>query len=932
VLCSEAEGHLAAAATDARHIVGREAELAGLGKFLETNPPQGALVITGGAGIGKTTLWEAGVEAARERGHRVLVARPSESERQLSLAALADLLREVEADVICRLPTPQAHALEVVLLRATPSGRPPAPRAIAAAFLGVVRELACAERVLVAVDDVQWLDPQSAEALAFAVRRLDANASFLLAERTGTSSPLIGPLDSRLLDRIEVGGLSLGATRRVLSERLGVSLPHRALRQLFEATAGNPLFALEIGRVFAERGVPAAGEPLPVPRDLQALVTDRIAGLPAATRELLLAAALLARPESETLRRALGGTLEVELEPAEGAGIARLERGRVAFAHPLHAAGVVASATPADRLRMHRRLAEAAREPEQRARHLALGLDGRDEAAAKRIGAAAGEAFLRGASSAATELAELALEVGDPESDERPARLLAVASYLQWAGDPDRARAALAAVDDWSDWPRLLRARAQGQLLSAVYWTDGAVAACELGERLLTGSPPAEVAAEIHAFLSGSHEVDFERAVEHGNAALALLETFGDDADPAALARALTFHVRNRLVLGLGFERHLFDRVVELEERLAEEGRPSERVSANFANWFKHFDDLETSRSMLEQRLAEAVAIDDEFTKVASLMHLGLTECWAGRLLLARDHLASAGRIVDELGARNVGVIGMSALIEAHIGDADAVRALAARAVAEQGELTGREAYETYLGAGVGLLALSLGEAEEADRLLAVVMQGLEAGAIREPGIFRVHGNAAVAAVGVGHLERAERIADALAGHAERTGHRWSRAVSERVRALISAERGELEAALTHADVALAAHDEVPMPFERARTLLVKGVIERRARRRARARATLEEAASEFERMGARLWAKRARGELARVGGRSSQVENGLTPSEQRVVALAAQGLSNKEIAGQLFVSVHTVEVHLSHAYAKLGVRSRSQLPRVTEV
>lgn len=916
--------------TRGRYIVGRQAELAALDGFLEANRPSSAMVLAGGAGVGKTTLWEACVESARERGICVLVARPSESETQLSLAALADLLDPVDADVVAGLPAPQAHALEVALLRVAPTGRSPVPRAIAAAFLGVVRELARSRPVLVAVDDVQWLDSASGDALAFAARRLDGDdAFFLLAERTGTSSPVVSALESREPVRLEVAGLSLGAIRRVLSEQLGLGLSRRALRQLFEATAGNPFFALEVGRVLAEGGATAAGDPLPLPHDLQALVSRRISRLPEASRELLLGAALLARPQAETLRRLHSGSLEADLEPAERAGIARLERGLVSFAHPLHSAGVVASATAAERLRMHRRLSKAAPEPEERARHLALGVEGRDERVATTIHAAAREAFLRGAASAAAELAELALEVGEPESDERPERVLVLASYLHWAGDPGRARGVLEAIDDWIRWPSRLHARAQGQLLAAVYWTDGAVAASELGERLLAGSLPDEVSAEVHAFLSGSYEVDFERAAEHSDAALALLDTFGEDADPATLARALTFHVRNRLVLGLGLERHLFDRVVELEERLAEESWAGERVSSNFGNWFKHFDDLETSRNMLEQRLAEAVAVDDEFTQIATLMHLGLTECWSGRLRLAREHLAAAGRIVDELGARDVGIIGMTALVEAHLGEAEAVRALAARAVAEQGELKGHEAYEIFLGAGIGLLALSRGDVEEADRHLGVVVRGLEAGGIREPGIFRVHGNAAEAAVGAGDLARAERIADILVDHAERTGHRWSRAVGDRVRALLCAEQGDLEAALAHADAALSVHDELEMPFERARTLLVKGTIERRARRRARARMALEEAAGAFERIGARLWAERARDELSRVGGRTRQAESELTPTERRVVQLAAEGLSNKEIASALFVTVHTIEVHLSHAYAKLGIQSRSQLSRV---
>jgi DNA-binding CsgD family transcriptional regulator len=910
-------------------VIGRDAELAALLGFVQERGGARALVLRGGPGVGKTTLWRAGIEAAREQGARILAAAPSESETKLSYAAVADLLEGLEPDLLGSLPAPQARALEVALLRVRPGRRPPEPRAVAAALLGVLRELGRARRVLVAVDDLQWLDPSSAEALAFAARRLGSDVSFLLSERSGTSSPLHGSFGDADARRLEVVGLSLGAIRGVLAEQLGLRLPRWALRRLYTATAGNPLFALEVGRILMERGVTAAGEPLPVPHDLQAAVAARVSGLPAATRGLLLTAALLARPEAETLRRARGRDIEPELEPAERAGIARLERGLLVFAHPLHAAAVVGSATAAERRRTHRRLADAAREPEERARHLALGVEGRDEAVAAAIHAVAGEAFLRGAAPAAAELAELALAVGDPDSGERPARQLALASYLQWAGDPERARRVLEAVDDWDRWPPVLRARAAGQLLSAVYWTDGAVAACELGERLLADSLPDDVAAEINAFLSGSHEVDFERAAAHGNAALALLERLGDEADPAARARALTFHVRNRLVLGLGFERDVFDRVRELEERLAEEGWPGERVSSNFANWFKHFDDLDTSRTMLEQQLADAVAVDDELTQIASLMHLGLTECWAGRFPPARDRLAAAGRIVDEIGARNVGVIGMTALVEAHCGNSEAVRALVARAAAEEGELDGREAYEIFLRAGIGLLELSLGGFEEADRHLSLVLQGLEEGGIREPGIFRIHGNAAEAALAVGDLDRAERIAGVLADHADRTGHRWSRAVGERTRALVSGERGELEAAVAHADAALLAHDSLPMPFERARTLLVAGVVERRANRRSRARRALAEAAHEFERMGARLWARRANEELSRVTGRPPRATGELTPAEQRVVRLAADGLSNKEIASALFVAVNTVEVHLSHAYAKLGVRSRSQLQRV---
>jgi len=675
-----------------------------------------------------------------------------------------------------------------------------------------------------------------------------------------------------------------------------------------------------------ERGTTPAREPLPVPADIRELVGTRVAALPQPTRELLLAAALLAQPDADTLRSALGRPLDTDLDPAERAGIAVLDGGVVAFAHPLHAAAVVASATAAERRRMHRRLAKTAPELEERARHLALAVEGSDETAATTIHAAAREAFLRGAPAAAAELAELALETGEPESPARPERVLDLAAYLQWAAEPARARTVLEAIDDWTGWSPALRARAWGELLASVYWSEGAVAAAERGERMLGESPPAEVQAVVHAHLSHYCEFDLERAAAHGDAALALFEMLGDDADPAALARALTMRVRSRLVLGLGLERRLIAQVLRLEERVARERPASERVSSRFGQFFKHVDDLETSREWLERYLAEAIDAHDEIVQGTMRMHLALTECWAGNLRLALEHLAALERIGDALGSRNVGLLSARALVQAHVGDADAVRSIEARALAEHGD-PGEEVWGIYLGAAVGLIELSLGNGQAADERFTAVLRALEASAYREPGVFRVHGNAAEAAVAVGDLERAEQIAANLADHAERTDHRWSRATSERVRALVSAARGDLETALAHAERALSEHDGLPMPFERARTLLVKGVIERRARRRARARLLLEEAASEFERMGAQLWAERARNELERVGGRRPSGEE-LTPAEQRVVALATEGLSNKAIAQSLFVSVHTVEVHLSHAYAKLGVRSRGQLAR----
>lgn len=908
-------------------IVGRERELEQVTAFVAGALPSHALVVEGAAGIGKTTLWEAALARARAAGTRVLVARGGAAEAKLSLAGVFDLLATVADDVLAELPAVQRAALEAALLRSEPGRRPPGPRTLATALLTALRALAREGTVLVAVEDAQWLDRSSQEALAFAVRRLEgADARVLLTLRSGTPSPLAEALERRTTTRLELPGLSLGATRKLLSERLGLALPRRILLATHAATQGNPLFALEIGRRLAQRGPADANEPLPVPDDLPSLVGVRVARLPQGTRELLLAAALSSRPRAETIRALLGRPLEDDLEPAEREAIASLRGGLVVFAHPLHAAAVVDAATTAERRRMHRRLAEVTDGLEERARHLALSVEGGDERAAATVHAAAQDALSRGAVTAAAELAELAVELGEGGSPEQPARLLDLAALLRLAGEPARGHAFLSAVSDWSSWPPALEARGRGQLLLATYWANGASAAVDLGERMLAEEAlEDEVRATVHTYLAGCCEFDLERSARHLTVALDLLERPRFDPDPGTLAHALALRVRNGVLLGEGLDHALLGRVAELEGRLSPERFATEAMSPYLAVLHKHVDDLETSRTRLQGLLDDAIDTANEVGEMVARMHLVLTELWAGDLPAAEAQLARVDARVEEHGSRNVFLLSVGALVAAHTGDAAAVRTAAAALEAEHGD-PGAEVYGIYLASAIGLLELSLGDAEAADATFRALLATLEAGGHREPGIFRVHANAGEAAVAVGDLERAERIAASLAAHADRTGHRWSRASSERVLALVAAARADLDTARDLAERARAGYESLAMPLERARALLVAGVVERRARRRARARELLDEAARELDRLGARLWAERARAELGRVSGRARRDATELTPAELRVVELAAEGLPNKEIAGRLFVTVHTVELHLSHAYAKLGVRSRSQL------
>src|SRR3954471_6113157 len=338
------------------NIVGRDVELAAVGELVESGR---ALVLTGEVGIGKTALWSAGVEAAGERGLRVLAAQPASAEIRLSFAALGDLL---DGQPLAGVPAPQRRALEVALLREEPHGAPPEPRAIAAGFLSALRTLT---PLMVAIDDVQWLDAPSADAVAFAARRLGgAPVRFLLTRRRATA------LDHALrAECLRVGPLGLGAVRSMLAERLGLVLPRPLLRRLFDTSGGNPLFALELGRSLAGRSQPEIGEELVLPDALEDLMGARVEAMPAPVRRLMLALAL-------------GGDVPVSEVPdaALHAGAVAISGDRVRLAHPLLGAAARRRSGPAERRAMHRRLACTCVDGTQRARHLVLAATAPDAA------------------------------------------------------------------------------------------------------------------------------------------------------------------------------------------------------------------------------------------------------------------------------------------------------------------------------------------------------------------------------------------------------------------------------------------------------------------------------------------------------------------------------------------------------------------------
>ena len=412
-------------------MIGRDQERLVVRFFLEQRFEPTALVLRGEPGIGKTTLWEAGIALAAEGGLRVLVARPSDAESEHAFAGLIDLCEGLDLD---GLPAPQRSALEVALLRREPDGAAPEPHAIGLALRGA---LAAAAPVLVAIDDVQSLDAPSAEALAFAARRLlDAPVGFLLARREGADSPLEDVLAERSLATIDLGPLAAGDLRAVVADRLGVELPVTTLQQVTAATRGNPRFALRLAR-----SVGPSGERLPVLAAEEELLGVGVADLPDEERHLLLAAALDA-----DLRLEEAEALSLDVREAMRSGLLVVDGDRVRPGHPLLAAAALADALPSERRAVHAALADVVGEPERYALHLATGSEGPNEDVAEHAAAAAASAAARGARLEAVALGEQALRLTPPGDPAWEQRVLELAGSLVSAGERRRVRELLTPV------------------------------------------------------------------------------------------------------------------------------------------------------------------------------------------------------------------------------------------------------------------------------------------------------------------------------------------------------------------------------------------------------------------------------------------------------------------------------------------------------
>ncbi|HZQ15146.1 MAG TPA: AAA family ATPase [Gaiellaceae bacterium] len=888
-------------------IVGRDPELELVSDFLSTSPAR-ALVLEGGPGIGKTALWVAATDVAEARGSRVLRARPAELERALGFATLRDLVECVPDDDWNALPAVQAQALGAAVARLEAT-TPPAAGLLEAAVLSLFRAAARSKPLLVAIDDLQWVDEPSASVVVYALRRLgDFDARLLATCRAepGSTLPfgLRQALDERRLLRHPLESLSEGAIRRLLHSRLGVNLPRTALHTLHEACGGNPLYALELAKAQADgaRGLPPG---------LRELLEAQLRPLAPETRETLLVIAAALAPTVELLRgaRAAGG-----LEEATARKLVSIDRGRIRFSHPLLATAAWECATDERRREVHRRLAEVVDDPEQRALHVALGAVPPDRAVADLLDGGSASALKKGAPAAAADLLELARQFD-------PGRPLAA-----------RLAAAHAAAGHWDRVSELVN-EALERLLPGLERAQVLVTAAELRPSLdalleqaivEAGDSPVGIRARVGLAVQRGLGGRWAEAVADAQAAAQRARLLGDDA---LLGVALTF------AGGLKLLDSRPDGVAELAEALALEDRLGGLPTTTYESprmWLaiaaQWADDPRRARGPLAELRAEAEQHGDEMSAFQLQVGLLRVELQTGDLARARQLGAAALDQVELIDYAFGRIILQSALaaLAAREGDHDRARRLGTDAAAALGS-AGDRLWSTFAEAALLLTELAAGNPQ-------VALSHAEAIAARFPDRecwWSYHqGDELEALVLAGHRDRAwERVVALRRAGRELRLPRFL-AWSARGEGLLDAATGDLAAADAALTAARAQHERFDLPLERARTLLAHGHVLRRLSRRHDARETLEDAAAVFDRAGAQGFAEAARNELAHVGGRAAAGPHELTGAEARIARLVSDGRSNKDVAAELFVTVATVEATLTRVYRKLGVRSRTQLAR----
>lgn len=902
-------------------LIGRDAEREALARLAVAArvSESAALLLVGEAGQGKTALLED--LAGTVEGLRMLWMRGSETESDLAFGGLDQLLRPL-LPLLGEIPAPQAEALETAL--ALRSGGRVDRFATSAAALSLLGRAAEEQPLLVLVDDAHALDRSSAEALAFVARRIVADPLAVVV----ASRPTGGVLLDAGLPRTDLAGLSPDEVAELLGAHAGHRLPGEVGARVHEATAGNPLAVVELATTAEqlERLTPVA--PLGVPDRVAAAYVRRTTGLGAAARTAMLVASIATDPGVVAAAAARlgveGARLREALREAEDAGLVALRPGAIDFRHPLARSAAYGAAAAEERRAAHRAVGAATDDPERRAWHRAEGTVGLDDAVADELAAAAARSVERGAYwVAASAYERSAALLGDP--GRRGRRLLAAGEAAALAGHGTRSAALLdlAAAEVTEPGAR----RRVDALRGAVEQRWGSLARSrDLTSRALAALAPTEPEAAVDA------ATDLVTTCFYlGDTALAARTAAVVDELVASTAGST--RIRGLLTAGVA-------RVIA-----GEDGIPAirEAVAAMVAEPGSADDDLRPGWLVLgplflreesaaarelvvhaEQRLRERSALGPLAGLLFVLARFAAsTDRWDDATAQYEEGIALAresGQTTD-LAMLLAGL----AWLEARTGAAQRCREHAeeALALAARHDVHLARIWASY---ALGDLDLGAGRAADAVERYDDLRSFLDRTGFRDVDVAPAP-ELVECLERTGRRDEAVRLADDYHRRAAAKGQPWARARAERTLALLADDpRPGLARALE-------LHAASPDRFERARTLLLQGEVERRARRRVSARGPLRAALASFEALGARPWADRAAAELEATGERphrrADRSIDRLTPQELQVATLLAGGRSTREAAAAMFLSPKTVEYHLRHAYTKLGINTRTDLARV---
>ena len=869
---------------------GRTAELAALDDLLDQarQGTSGALVLRGDPGIGKTALLAEAVQHAD--GFRVIRAAGVEEESELPYAGLHLLLRSA-LDRVGSLPDVQAEALRGALGLA--KAGPPDRFLVGLAVLSLLAEIAADQPLLCVVDDAHWLDRASADALTFAARRLDSESiAVLFGARPGAFA-------AAGLPELVVTGLSVQAA----TELLGASLPPQQRYRVLAEAGGNPLALLELPRVVRDSTVDG---PLPLTDRLRNSFAGQLAGLPEPTRVVLLVAAVEGTGDLTTVlgTAARFGAALADLDVARAAGLIEVNSGALSFRHSLIRSAVQEAAPLALRRSVHEALADALRVPDQadrRAWHLAAAAAGPDEEIAGELERTADGARERSGDAGALAWYERAAELST-DTDAKARRLSLAAEAAGEAGDLDRADAltsqGLRLAGDGAIKARLLQMEATVAFLRGNPLTAY--------QQLVRASELVDTPRASALLIEAAHAAWYAGEAELADSVARLTRLGLDDAPVARLLVSAAAPILGRPADG-------FDPSAALERaRASADGNVGDEVViCGLALLLGQDDDAQRIGAELSERLRMTGRIG---WLPSVLFYVGSAQAYAGR----HDE---AGQTVDE-GLRLARDTGQQrwtdalaeplTLLAAARGDEKLCHELADEALGRSSTPGWRVPWAT---AALGLLDLGLGRAEAALARLETLAHGRR--------FFHISATRSTpdlveAAVRLGRPEAATEPLELLETWSRNTRQPWTTAMVHRCQALLNGDEGQFRTALE-------VHDR---PFDEARTQLLYGEWLRREKRKADSRVQLGACLETFERLGAVPWAERARTELTATGTTiaSASGGTGLTPQETQIVRLAARGLSNKDIAAQLFLSPRTVGHHLYKAYPKLGVLSRGEL------